>query len=52
MRAQAIICAERRVTGTPLLHALYRIVYQGRDVERELRAACFPQSTPLQGGTP
>jgi glycerol-3-phosphate dehydrogenase (NAD(P)+) len=43
--------AAEGVTGTPLLRALYRIVYQGRDVERELRAACFPQSTPTQGGT-
>ena len=32
---------ERRVEGVPLLRALYRIVYGGRDVERELLAACF-----------
>jgi glycerol-3-phosphate dehydrogenase (NAD(P)+) len=34
----------------PLLRALYRIVYQGRDVERELRAACFPERDQVQGG--
>jgi len=32
---------EGRVEGVPLLRALYRIVYGGRDVARELRAACF-----------
>jgi glycerol-3-phosphate dehydrogenase (NAD(P)+) len=32
----------------PLLRALYRIVYEDQDVERELRAACFdpPPATP------
>jgi glycerol-3-phosphate dehydrogenase (NAD(P)+) len=36
---------ERKVAGVPLLQALHRIVYGGRDVERELSAACFaPQS--------
>ena len=32
----------------PLLRALYRIVYEDQDVERELRAACFdpPPETP------
>lgn len=34
---------EHRVDGLPLLRALHRIVYEDRDVERELRAACFPQ---------
>jgi len=38
---------ERRVADVPLLRALHRIVYGGRDVERELFAACF---TPSQGG--
>jgi len=34
---------ERKITDVPLLRALHRVVYEGRDVERELRAACFPQ---------
>jgi glycerol-3-phosphate dehydrogenase (NAD(P)+) len=38
---------ERKVAGVPLLQALHRIVYGGRDVERELTAACF---TPPKGG--
>lgn len=38
---------ERKVGDVPLLRALHRIVYGGRDVERELTAACF---TP-KGGT-
>lgn len=32
---------ERGVVRVPLLRALHRIVYEGADVERELRAACF-----------
>jgi glycerol-3-phosphate dehydrogenase (NAD(P)+) len=40
---------ERKVGGVPLLGALHRIVYGGRDVERELFAACF---TPSRGGKP
>ena len=38
---------ERRIGNLPLLRALYRIVYDGRDVEQELRTACFP--TPKGG---
>lgn len=44
-------CRERKVTGVPLLGALYRIVYGGRDVERELRAACFTGAPHSKGGT-
>jgi len=32
---------EHGATDVPLLRALHRIVYEGADVERELRAACF-----------
>jgi glycerol-3-phosphate dehydrogenase (NAD(P)+) len=32
---------ERKIGGVPLLDALHRIVYGGRDVEGELLAACF-----------
>jgi glycerol-3-phosphate dehydrogenase (NAD(P)+) len=42
---------ERKAGSTPLLAALYRIVYRGRDVERELRAACFGSAPPSKGGT-
>jgi len=38
---------ERKVEDLPLLRALHRVVYGGRDVERELTAACF---TPPTGG--
>ncbi|HYB71277.1 MAG TPA: hypothetical protein VEH80_11410 [Candidatus Bathyarchaeia archaeon] len=44
---------ERQVADVPLLQALQRIVYGGRDVERELLAACFgsaTSSTPSKGG--
>jgi glycerol-3-phosphate dehydrogenase (NAD(P)+) len=40
----------RDVAGLPLLRALYRIVYQGRDVERELRAAVLPHPARTRGG--
>lgn len=33
--------AQEKVTAVPLLRALYRIVYEDKDVETELRAACF-----------
>jgi glycerol-3-phosphate dehydrogenase (NAD(P)+) len=43
--------AERRDgRSVPLLRALYRIVYEGRDVERELHAACFAAHTPSDSG--
>jgi glycerol-3-phosphate dehydrogenase (NAD(P)+) len=32
---------ERAIRDAPLLRALHRIVYEGEDVEQELRAACF-----------
>lgn len=32
---------ERNVREVPLLRGLHRIVYEGREVEGELRAACF-----------
>jgi glycerol-3-phosphate dehydrogenase (NAD(P)+) len=35
---------EKSIGDLPLLRALYRIVYDDRDVERELRAACFDPS--------
>jgi len=40
--------AAGRGVDVPLLRALHRIVYGGRDVERELRAACW--STPHTTG--
>jgi glycerol-3-phosphate dehydrogenase (NAD(P)+) len=42
--------AERRVRDIPLLHALYRVVYEGQDVEQELRAACFGGRQPRRTG--
>jgi glycerol-3-phosphate dehydrogenase (NAD(P)+) len=35
---------QRRLRGLPLLEALYRIVYRGADVERELRRVASPNS--------
>jgi glycerol-3-phosphate dehydrogenase (NAD(P)+) len=37
------------IPDTPLLRALHRIVYEDRDVERELRAACF-DTPPAEPG--
>jgi len=42
---------ERKVGDVPLLGALYRIVYRGRDVEEELRRACFGSAPSPRGGT-
>ncbi len=42
---------ERKVRDVPLLRGLHRIVYEGREVERELRAACFDRGVhPGRGG--
>jgi glycerol-3-phosphate dehydrogenase (NAD(P)+) len=42
---------ERTISQLPLLRALYRIVYEGREVEEELRAACFDRAAhPGRGG--
>lgn len=38
------LATQEKVTAVPLLRALYRIVYADRDVQAELRAACFAQS--------
>jgi glycerol-3-phosphate dehydrogenase (NAD(P)+) len=38
--------ARARGAETPLLRALHRIVYEDRDVETELRAACWTQTAP------
>ncbi|MGH7331151.1 MAG: hypothetical protein ACREKS_00095 [Candidatus Rokuibacteriota bacterium] len=35
---------ERTVREVPLLRGLQRIVYEGREVEGELRAACFDRA--------
>jgi len=45
---------ERQVAEVPLLRSLHRIVYGGHDVERELSAACFGDTTPstrFKGGS-
>jgi len=42
---------ERKVRQLPLLRGLHRIVYEGREVEGELRAACFDRAAhPGRGG--
>ena len=42
---------ERNVGEVPLLRGLHRIVYEGREVEAELRAACFGRAAhPRRGG--
>lgn len=42
---------ERALRDVPLLRALYRIVYEEQDAERELRAACFgPAVHPRRRG--
>jgi glycerol-3-phosphate dehydrogenase (NAD(P)+) len=47
------LAAQDKVTGVPLLRALHRIVYEDRDVETELRAACFAVQSPRsRGGSP
>jgi glycerol-3-phosphate dehydrogenase (NAD(P)+) len=47
------LAAQEKVTGVPLLRALHRIVYEDRDVETELRAACFATPAPRsRGGSP
>jgi len=42
------------VAEVPLPRSLHRIVYGGHDVERELSAACFGDTTPstrFKGGS-
>ena len=42
---------ERKVREVPLLRGLHRIVYEGREVEGELCAACFDRGVhPGRGG--
>lgn len=41
---------ERGVRDLPLLRALHRIVYEGGDVESELRAACFTPAGARRDG--
>ena len=43
--------AEERGVAAPLLRALHRIVYGNRDVERELRAACWGKAGSKRSAT-